>query len=329
MDSREEIISIKHLKKEFKVPVKESEGLLPAMKLLFKRQYKLLAAVDDLSMSVRKGEIRALIGPNGSGKSTTIKILTGILYPTSGTVEVAGFVPWMERKNYVRKIGVVTGQRSQLIWDLPALDTFALNREVYRIPKPLYQQTLQKFVEILELGEIIKRPVRQLSLGERMKCELVASLLHNPEIVFLDEPTIGLDLNAKAAMHFFIKEINAAQKTTFILTTHDLNDVENLCEKVTVINRGSIIYTDSLQNLKGMVSNKRIINLSFSEAIAEAALADYEIVEMKALGAKLKVDISETNIQEWLTGIIKKVPCIDITIESIGIEDIISQIYAS
>lgn len=329
MDSREEIISIVHLKKEFKVPLKESEGLLPAIRQLFKRQYRVVAAVNDISMSIRKGEVRALIGPNGSGKSTTIKILTGILFPDSGTVTVAGFTPWVDRKTYVRKVGVVTGQRSQMIWDLPPIDTFAFNREIYRIPKERYQRTLKAFIELLELDEILKRPVRQLSLGERMKCELVASLLHEPEIVFLDEPTIGLDLNAKAAMHLFIKEINKKKNTTIILTTHDLGDVENLCENVTVINKGAIIYNDSLHNLKGMVSNKRIINLSFNEAVGQKALSEYEVIEMKTSGAKLKVDISEKNIQEWLAGIIKKVPCMDITIESIGIEEIISQIYSS
>lgn len=324
---QEEIITVKNLKKEFKVSQKESEGLVSSIKQLFNRKHVTVTAVDDISMSIGKGEIRALIGPNGSGKSTTIKILTGILFPTGGFVKVAGFVPWVDRKSYVGRIGVVAGQKSQLMWDLPPIDTFAFNREIYKIPKEKYKRTIDEFTEILDLSEIIKRPVRQLSLGERMKCELVCALLHEPEIVYLDEPSIGLDLNAKASLHKFIKQINEEKKTTFILTTHDLEDVENLCENITVINKGSIVYSDSLKNLKSLVSNKRIVNLVFDGKVEKEAFIQYEITEWKSSGAKIKVDISEKSIQETIISIIKSVPCIDITIESIGIEEIISEIY--
>lgn len=323
----EEIISARNLKKEFKVSQKESEGMVSSIKQFFNRKYVTVTAVDDIDMSIGKGEIRALIGPNGSGKSTTIKILTGILFPTGGTVKVAGFIPWKDRKQYVRKIGVVAGQKSQLMWDLPPIDTFAFNREIYKIPKEKYIRTINEFTEILDLSEIVKRPVRQLSLGERMKCELVCALLHEPEIVYLDEPTIGLDLNAKASIHKFIKQINKEKKTTFILTTHDLDDVENLCENITVINKGLIVYNDSLKNLKSMVSNKRIVSLVFNGQVEKEAFRHYEIIEWKPLGTKIKVDLSKKSIQDIIAGILKEVPCSDITIENIGIEEIISEIY--
>lgn len=327
MFSEDEIICVKNLKKEFKVPQKEGEGLMYSIKQLFNRKYVTVTAVDDICMSVRRGEIRALIGPNGSGKSTTIKILTGTLYPTDGSVKVAGFIPWIDRKAYLHRIGVVTGQRSGLMWDLPPIDTFAFNREIYKIPREKYLRTISEFTELLDLSEIIKRPVRQLSLGERMKCEVVCALLHEPEIVYLDEPTIGLDLNAKASIHKFIKKINQEKKTTFILTTHDLDDVENLCENITVINKGSIVFVDSLKNIKNLVSQKRIVNLVFSEEIEKDALKDYEIIEWKPLSAKIRVDLSDRSIQDIITNVIKSVPCIDFMIENIGIEEIISQIY--
>ncbi len=327
MFSEEEIISVKNLRKEFKVPQKDDEGFLSSIKQLFNRKYVTVTAVDDITMSVRKGEIRALIGPNGSGKSTTIKILTGTLYPTGGSVKVAGFVPWVDRKAYLRRIGVVTGQRSGLMWDLPPIDTFAFNREIYRIPGEKYNRTIGEFTELLDLSEIIKRPVRQLSLGERMKCEVVCALLHEPQIVYLDEPTIGLDTNAKASIHELIKKVNKEKKTTFILTTHDLDDVENLCENITVINKGLIVYVDSIKNIKNLVSKKRIVKLVFSEEVERNALKDYEIIEWRPLGAKIRVDLGERSIQDIIANVIKSVPCIDFMIESIGIEEIISQIY--
>jgi len=323
----EEIIRIKNLKKVFQVPLKEGEGLLSSVKQLFNRKYVTVTAIDSIDLSINKGEIMALIGPNGSGKSTTIKVLTGTLFPTRGYVNVSGYTPWVDRKYYVKKIGVVTGQRSQLIWDLPPIDTFVFNREVYKIKKENYNKTLSDFTELLNLHEIIKRPVRQLSLGERMKCELVCALLHEPEIVYLDEPTIGLDLNAKTAIHKFIKQINEDKKTTFILTTHDLDDVETLCENITIINKGSIVYRDSLNNLKKLVSNKRIINLTFSVESKKEVFAGYEILDWKPLSTKIKVNLNLKNMQETLSDILRAVPCTDITIESAGIEDIISQIY--
>ncbi|HEX9059069.1 MAG TPA: ATP-binding cassette domain-containing protein [Clostridia bacterium] len=327
MSTNEEIIKVENLKKVFKVPQKEDETFLASLKQLVNRKYATVTAVDNISMCIKKGEIRALIGPNGSGKSTTIKILTGTLFPTEGSVMAAGYIPWKNRKSYVRNIGVVAGQRSQLMWDLPPIDTFSYNREVYRIPRDEYDRTINEFNNLLDLSSIISRPVRQLSLGERMKCELVCALLHSPEIVYLDEPTIGLDINAKTSIHKFIKSINEKKKTTFILTTHDLDDVENLCENITVINKGSIVYSDSIKNLKGMVSGERIINLVFNKEAEKDALKDCEIIEWMPLRAKIKVDLGKKNIQEVISTIVKSLPCVDIMIESIGIEEIISRIY--
>lgn len=322
-----EIIKVRDLKKIFKVPFKENDGLLASLKQLINRKYVMVEAINGIDLCVKKGEIMALIGPNGSGKSTTIKVLTGALFPSEGYVNVSGYVPWINRKDYVKKIGVVTGQRSQLIWDLPPIDTFAFNKVVYKIEKIRYSYVLSEFTEILNLHDIIKRPVRQLSLGERMKCEVVCALLHEPEIVYLDEPTIGLDLNAKISIHNFIKKVNKDKKTTFILTTHNLDDVEALCENIAIISKGIIVYYDSLENLKKMVSNKRVINITFSGKADKEVLKDYEMIMLSESNIKIKVDLSNKSIQDIIYNILKILPCTDITIESVKIEDIISQIY--
>lgn len=252
------MITVENLSKTFKVSEKGKSGFAASLKQLVHRRYRYVKAVDNISMTVKKGEIRALIGPNGAGKSTTIKMISGVLHPSEGHVDVMGYVPWNDRKRYVRNIGVVMGQKSQLLWDLPALDTFALNREIYGISKSNYLDNVLFFEDLLSIGDIVKRPVRQLSLGERMKCELVCAMLHEPPLVYLDEPTIGLDLIAKESMHKFILKINKEKKTTFILTTHNMDDVENLCENVTVINKGIIVYDGNLQKLKSMISNKKV-----------------------------------------------------------------------
>lgn len=235
----ENIITVKDLQKTFKVHQRDKSGLLSSFMSLFAPHTIYIDAVKDINLTVKRGEIRGLIGPNGAGKSTTIKILSGILYPTSGMVDVLGYTPWTQREELVKRIGVVLGQKSQLWWDLPPIDAFALNKKMYEIPDQLYKENLEYFTKVLRVEEVIKKPVRQLSLGERMKCEFVAAMLHHPPLVFLDEPTIGLDMISKEAIRTFIKEVNKTKGVTFIVTTHDMGDIEDLCQNVSIINKGT------------------------------------------------------------------------------------------
>lgn len=327
MSEQETIITIKNLTKVFKVNQKSKEGLRESAKQLFHRDYIKVTAVNNISMAVKKGEIRALIGPNGAGKSTTIKMMAGVLYPTDGLIDVMGYVPWIDRKKYVKNIGVVMGQKSQLLWDLPPIDTFALNKEIYSVPKNKYENAIEYFKELLGIADIIKRPVRQLSLGERMKCELVCAMLHEPPLVYLDEPTIGLDMVAKEAIRSFIKKINADKKTTFILTTHNMDDVENLCKNITVINKGIIVYDESIDHLKTMISNKKIIHVKFSQNVARESLKDYEVIEYQPMEAKIDVNLNKFDIQDVVSSIFKTFPCSDININGIGIEEVVKQVY--
>ncbi len=323
----EYIIKIKNLTKTFKVPEKAKEGFLSSLKLLFKRKYKLIKAVDNVSLRIKKGEIRGLIGPNGAGKSTLIKMISGILYPTSGTIDVTGYTPWNQREKYVRNIGVLLGQKTQLVWDLPAIDTFALNKQIYKIPEKKYNMNLEYFEDIFNIKDVIRKPVRNLSLGERIKCELVCSILHEPGLVYLDEPTIGMDLFAKDAIRKFIKQINRDKKITFILTTHDLNDIENLCENVTIINHGKIIYDDSIDKLKLYFSNKRLIEVIFSEQVPCTILNKFNVIDSTPLSIKIELDLSKNNLQNEVKKIFKALPVKDITIENINIEEVIKEIY--
>ncbi len=257
-------IDVRDLRKQFQVQ-KNREGLGGALKDLFKREYNSITAVKDISFQIPQGEICGYIGENGAGKSTTIKMLTGILVPTSGHIKVNGFVPFKEREKFVRGIGVVFGQRSQLWWDIGVIESFQLLRKVYRVPEAEFRARLDELVERLQLGELLNRPVRKLSLGQRMRCELVASLLHNPSILFLDEPTIGLDIVVKTEIREFLKKINREHGTTILLTTHDLQDIEALCSRVIMLDDGRIIYDGGLDELKSRWSKGRELQFQFGE----------------------------------------------------------------
>ena len=251
-------IKVNQISKTFKVAKKKS-GLKEAFKSFFKREYLYVEAIKDASFEIKKGEIVAYIGPNGAGKSTTIKILSGILVPSSGTCKVAGMIPWKDRKEYVKKIGVVFGQRSQLWWDIPAEDTFDLLRDIYDIPNDKYQITKKNLIDKLNLKDIINIPVRQLSLGQRMRCEIAASLLHEPEILFLDEPTIGLDAISKQVVRDFIKKLNKEKNTTIILTSHDMSDVTTLAKRIILIGKGHVLYDGSLRKLQNRYESEAYV----------------------------------------------------------------------
>lgn len=243
------MIELEGISKQFQV-ARRGEGFGAALKSLIHKEYETIQALDNVSFRINEGEMVGYIGPNGAGKSSTIKIMSGILTPDSGSCRINGYVPWKERTKHVQEIGVVFGQRSQLWWDVPVIDSFSLLRDIYRVDEAAYKRTLDQLTELLDLGEIIRTPARQLSLGQRMRCEIAASLLHSPKILFLDEPTIGLDAVSKLAVRDFIRTINRENKTTVILTTHDMQDIEALTERIILIGRGHILMDGTLSDLK-------------------------------------------------------------------------------
>lgn len=243
------MITMEHVCKSYRI-AKRNAGFKEACKALFNREYEVIHALRDVSFTIHDGEMVGYIGPNGAGKSSTIKILSGILTPDSGTVLVNGRVPYKNRIAHVREIGVVFGQRSQLWWDVPVIDSFELLKDIYSIPQPVYQQSLEELTELLDLKELLRSPVRQLSLGQRMRCEIAASLLHRPRILFLDEPTIGLDAVSKLAVRDFIRKQNREHKTTVLLTTHDMQDIEALASRIILIGKGAILMDGTLKDIK-------------------------------------------------------------------------------
>lgn len=254
------MIEVKNVKKYYKI-AKRDKGIVSSVRHLFSRKYEIRKAVDDISFSIGEGEIVGFIGPNGAGKSTTIKMLSGILYPDEGSVVIDGFVPYKQRKQYVKNIGVVFGQKSQLNWDLPLIESFELIKYIYKIPQKQYDKNLNKFIELLDMKEFINQPVRQLSLGQRMRGDIVASLLHSPKIVFFDEPTIGLDVVAKEKIREFVKYMNKTEKTTMIFTTHDMQDIEKVCDRLIIIDKGKLVYDGTVEEIKKKYSNKKTIDV--------------------------------------------------------------------
>lgn len=257
------MITLEHICKTFRV-AKRNAGMGEALRALFRREYTYIHALQDVSFQINEGEMVGYIGPNGAGKSSTIKIMSGILNPDSGECRIGGLVPWKNRREHVRNIGVVFGQRSQLWWDVPVVDSFELIRDIYEVEPAVYRRNLDELTALLNLGEIVRTPVRQLSLGQRMRCEIAASLLHNPKILFLDEPTIGLDAVSKIAVRDFIRRLNQEKKTTVILTTHDMQDIEALTERILLIGRGKILLDGTLDELKSRNSRVRRLHILYT-----------------------------------------------------------------
>lgn len=318
-------IEVKNITKTFKV-AKRKSGLKESIKSFFKRDYKLVEAVKDISFSVQKGEIIGYIGPNGAGKSTTIKILSGILTPDSGICKVGNIIPWENRKEYVKHIGVVFGQRSQLWWDIPAEDTFDLLKDIYEIEEEKYQRTKEELIEKLNLKDIINVPVRQLSLGQKMRCEIAASLLHEPEILFLDEPTIGLDAISKQLVRDFIKRINKEKKTTIILTTHDMTDIDSLAKRIILIGKGQVLYDGSLQKLKNNYANKKYIKVKTKDTINIRKKGIIKKEKYKE-GYSFIIDSKQLNISNFLNEISKKVRIEDVEIDNENLDNMIVNLY--
>ncbi|MDD4352875.1 MAG: ATP-binding cassette domain-containing protein [Candidatus Nanoarchaeia archaeon] len=323
-----EIITVKKIKKSFKKYTRE-QGLWNAIKSLFQREYKLVEAIRNISFSVEKGEILGYLGPNGAGKSTVIKILTGILYPDSGSIEIMGYVPFDDREKYVQNIGVVMGQKSTLSWSLPAIDSFYLTQAIYQISKKDFEKNLNELTELLEVKEISKTLVRNLSLGERMKCEFINCILHNPKIIFLDEPTIGLDVVAKEKIRNFIKKINKERGTTVILTTHDIDDVEALCHRIILIDKGIHVYEGSLESLKKKFVSYKDLTVEFEKKVKEIKLDNCEVLMHKEFKAKIRVNALKVNPTNVIKKLIDKYPIVDINVDDESVESIIKKIYLS
>lgn len=321
------MIEVKNLNKTFRVYERKS-GAFSAVRSLFRPEYKIIRALNDVSFNISKGEIVGYIGPNGAGKSTTVKVLSGILVPDSGEVVIDGIVPWEKRKEHVRRIGVVFGQRSQLWWDVPVIDSFELLKEIYKINEKVYKEKLNTLNELLALEDFIKTPVRQLSLGQRVRCEIAASLLHDPEILFLDEPTIGLDAVAKLAVRNFIKKINIESDITVILTTHDTGDIEALADRILLIGKGSILYDGNFNELKKKYTRERTLLVHFLEKINNKP--DVRgIVEFNINGnsAEIKFDPRVLTASELISEISGMYPINDLELESIEAEEMIAELY--
>ena len=319
------IIQVKDLKRVYKTHEREP-GLFNAIKSLIKRKYEYKEALKGITFEVEEGEILGLIGPNGAGKSTILKILSGVLYPDSGYVNVMGFIPWKDRVKYVKNIGVVFGQKEQLWWDLPAIDTFYLHKELYDIGDE-FKERLSYMIRILNVEDIVRTPVRDLSLGERMKCKIIAALLHNPKLVFLDEPSIGLDVIAKDNLRDFIKDVNKRYKTTFIVTTHDMQDIERLCERIIIINHGEIIYDGLLSMISEEYIKSKIIDVKFEEKFEDFEFKGCKILERKDYELKIELDIKKQSIKNIINYLLTNFKVADINIEDPPIEEIIKLIY--
>lgn len=319
-------IKVEALCKSFKV-AKRNSGVKAALKSFFKRKYKIVDAVKDVSFEIEKGEIVGYIGPNGAGKSTTIKMLSGILKPTAGNIIIDGLNPFKDRRKYVSKIGVVFGQRSQLAWDIPAEDTFDLLRDIYKINNNEYQKTKEELVNLLDIKDIIKQPVRSLSLGQRMRCEIAASLLHKPEILFLDEPTIGLDTTSKKIVREFIKKINKQQKVTIILTTHDMFDIDALAKRIILIGRGKILYDGTLNNLKRKYGSYKNITVNTKEKVTLTKLNGVIKKEKINGGYNFIIDSNILTISKFVNYLSKNYSIDDIDIDNENIDDMILKLY--
>lgn len=322
------IIEVKGLRKEFKI-AKRKEGAFGAIRSLFSREYNTKLAVNEVSFEIQPGELVGYIGPNGAGKSTTIKMLTGILVPSEGYVKVRGLVPYEKRVENAKQIGVVFGQRTQLWWDLPTIESFELLQHIYKIPQERYEKNMARFKDLLALDEFIQTPVRQLSLGQRMRADLAAALLHDPEIVYLDEPTIGLDVVAKEKIRDFIREINKERGVTVILTTHDMQDIEKICERMILIDKGTVIYDGPVSQIKERFGKMRtlVVDLESNGFGDQLGIEGAEQVRREGNKFWLRFNRDEISASQLIARVSQKYNVRDLTVEEPEIEGIISRIY--
>lgn len=321
----EEIIKVKDLNKSFSTKVR-IEGFIDNVKSLIKPGYTTTNAVNNISFSVNKGEMLGFIGPNGAGKSTTIKLLTGILYPDSGEISVLGMNPHRDRKSLAYEIGTVFGQKSQLWFHLPPIDSFKLLGSIYNMSSRETEKRIKYLTEIFEIGDFLYRPVRKLSLGQRIRCEMAASLIHSPSILFLDEPSIGLDVVVKKRIRDLILNINREEKTTIFLTSHDAGDIEKICKRVMVINNGTVVWDDSVKEMKYSLLNRRILDLKLDSSL-KLDIEGVEVLKSREYSAKVEVDLDKTTVKEVLNHIMLYNSIEDLTVTNPPLEEVITHIY--
>lgn len=324
------IIEVKDLEKIYKTADKEP-GMIGYIKNLFHPKYKEFKAVKKINFSIEEGELVGYIGENGAGKSTTIKMLTGLLTPSSGEVIVDGLVPYENRIENNKKIGAVFGQKTQLWWDLPVIESFRLIKKMYKVPENEYRKNLKKFSELLDLDELLNKPVKNLSLGQKMRCEIAATFMHNPKIVYLDEPTIGLDVLVKEKIREFIKDINKEKNTTVILTTHDLKDIEEVCDRIILIDKGSIIYDGDKQLFKDTYGKQVLAEITIKNKTAsitnETIDEEFEVVEEADTYIKVRFNHDKTTIMNVVNKVSNYCEIIDMHVQEQGLEEILKEIY--
>lgn len=335
----ENVIHFENVKKHFRV-LNRREGLGGAFLDLFSRDYRLVKAVDGINLDITRGEMIGFLGPNGAGKSTAIKMMTGVLYPTGGTIEINGMNPFRERIKFVKGIGVVFGQRTQLWWELPVKESFKLLKEIYAIPDDTYRRNIERFEDLVNLHSLYDQQVRNLSLGQRMLCDIAASFLHDPSIIFLDEPTIGLDVAVKSQIRTLLRSLNAEKKTTILLTTHDIGDIDSLCRRIVMIDKGRVIYDGPTADFSKLFGSYRTVRLLCREGEGErmrellpAVRDSFEIVSLNMSAPEthwydITIDQEKTNLSEILSWALNALPVKDVKIEEISTEKVIEKVYS-
>ncbi len=320
-------IEIKALSKSYRIYQKK-EGLASAVSGLFRREYRFVEAVRGIDLTVEQGEFVAFLGPNGAGKTTTLKLLSGVITPTAGTARVLGFVPWRRENAYRRRFALIMGQKNQLWWDLPAAESFRLHQHIYRIEPENFRRTLDELTKLLEVGNLLNQPVRELSLGERMKMELIAALLHSPEVLFLDEPTIGLDVVAQHNIQVFLREYQQRRKVTILLTSHYMKDVAALCRRVVIIALGRIIYDGSLSGIVDQFSSHKVISLELSNGEIPRGFERYgKVLSIEPPRVKLRVE--RTSVPNVLGNILAQYAIADVSVEDPPLEEVIAEVFTS
>ncbi len=319
-------ILVDHLVKHYRVHSR-SPGAMAALRSLFVRRYDTVRAVDDIAFSIAGGERVGFLGPNGAGKTTTLKVLAGLLKPTSGVVRVGDFIPNERRRAFLRSVMLVTGQKHQLLWDLPPADTFELNRAIYDVPRIDFVPRMKELVELLEIGDVIKKPTRQLSLGERMKCELAAALVHQPTLLFLDEPTIGLDVTMQALVRKFIRTYSQRHGATVLLTSHDMDDVSAICDRVIIINHGKLSYDGSITELVTRTRPEKRVTFTLSESVSAEAVQRLGRV-ISASDRVLTLQVDQARLKATIENALQTLPVSDLTVENAPLEEVLADVFA-
>jgi len=320
-------IDVRNLNREYKV-FRKQEGLMASVRGLWHREYDIVAAVRDVSFEIEEGEMVAFLGPNGAGKTTTLKLLSGLIVPTSGEATVLGHVPWKRENAYRRSFALVTGQKEQLWWDLPAQESFRLNREIYRISHDDYRTRLDELTSLLEVQQLMTKPVRELSLGERMRMELIAALLHRPDVLFLDEPTIGLDVVSQRRVQEFLRHYQREQRITVILTSHYMKDVEALCERAIVINKGTVIHDGSLAAIVDRFSTYKIIELQFADDLIPSGLSRFGLV-LETRPPRVRLQVERQYVSDVLSGILAQHSVEDVSVMERPLEELIADLFSA